>query len=95
MQWDVAVETVLPNAGRVRVAQQVRQDMWRALQDLRGFAPVVQVPRVDGALQIVAGGAVAGPVARQTLEDRIADVLECPKRRARWVRHAQPKKGVA
>ncbi|MBO9473607.1 hypothetical protein J7413_08660 [Shimia sp. R10_1] len=95
VRWDVAAETTLPDACRVRVAQQVRQDMWRALQDLRGFAPVVQVTRVDGGLHVVAGGEVAGAVARQKLEADISQVLNCPKRRVRWIRHAQPKKVLA
>lgn len=95
LRWDLAVQTTLPDAGRLRVAQQVRQDMWRALQDLRGFAPAVQVTRVDGMLQVKAGGQVAGAVAREKLEGEIAEVLNCPKRRARWLRHAQHKRAIA
>ncbi|MBO9408434.1 hypothetical protein J7399_13425 [Shimia sp. R9_1] len=95
VRWDLAVQTTLPDADRLRIAQQVRQDMWRALQDLRGFAPVVQVTRVDGMLQVKAGGAVAGAVAREKLEAEISEVLNCPKRRARWLRHAQHKRVAA
>ncbi len=89
VRWDVAVEVTLPNAARLRVAQQVRQDMWRALQDIRGFAPVVSARRDGDQLHIKAGGAVHGPVPRAKMQMVIAEVLHCPKRRARWLRSAQ------
>lgn len=88
-RFDVAAQTRLPDAGRAKVAQQVRQDMWRALQDLRGFAPVVQVRREGNELVVVAGGEVAGVVARAHLEGLIQEVLDAPAKRARWVRHAK------
>ena len=88
---DVSVMTTLPDAGRLRVAQQVRQDMWRALQDLRGFSPVVQVRRDAGMLHVTAGGEVAGRYVRDKVEAAIRDVLESPARRARWVAHARHK----
>ena len=44
---------------------------------LRGFTPVVQVKRVDGRLEIIAGGQVAGVFrARSQAETRIADGVE-------------------
>ncbi|KPA22105.1 hypothetical protein shim_15520 [Shimia sp. SK013] len=87
-RFDVSARTVLPDGGRLAVAHQVRQDMWRALQGLRGFAPAVEVRREGGALHVRAGGQVAGAVAKTQVEDTIQGVLDCPKRRARWVRHA-------
>lgn len=95
VRWDLAVETMLPDAGRLRVAQQVRQDMWRALQALRGFAPVVQVTRTPDGLHVRAGGQVTGALVRTKWETDIAQVLNCPTRRARWLRHAQFKKACA
>jgi hypothetical protein len=92
VRWDLAAETVLPDAGRLRVAQQVRQDMWRALQALRGFAPVVQVTRRPDGLHVRAGGQVRGALAKAKWEAEIAQVLQCPNRRVRWVRHAQLKR---
>jgi len=83
-RFDVAASTRLPGGDLRRVAHQVRQDMWRALQNVRGFSPVVTV-QADGAdLHVRAGGRVAG-CAPSTLSDRIADVLESPSNRARWV----------
>lgn len=87
-RFDVSATTRLPDAGRVRVAHQVRQDMWRALQSLRGFSPCVAVTRDEDGLQVRAGGRVAGICAAPRVEQQIAAVLEDPQNRARWVRHA-------
>ncbi|MFB9149746.1 hypothetical protein [Roseovarius ramblicola] len=84
-RFDLAAETVLTGqVGRRRLAHLVRQDMWRALRHLRGFAPVVRVARIPGGLHLRAGGAVAGRFARADAEARIAALLADPGRRARW-----------
>lgn len=88
LRFDLCVATRLPDGGRLRVATQIRQDMWRALQGLRGFAPAVQVTRRDGGLDVLAGGQVTGRVAKAQAEARIAEVLENPGNRARWIRCA-------
>ncbi|MCB1358144.1 MAG: hypothetical protein KDK53_17190 [Maritimibacter sp.] len=88
VRFDVSAETFLPPALAGRIAHQVRQDLWRALRRLRGFAPVVAVtPRADG-LRVVAGGAVAGAIPPGTAA-RIAAVLDHPGNRARWIAHAR------
>ena len=84
VRFDLAVEGRLADASRVRVAHRVRQDMWRVLRDLRGFAPVVRVWRVPGGLHVRAGGAVAGRFGREEAEARIAALFEDPARVARW-----------
>lgn len=87
-RFDVAAETRLPAAPPVRIAHQVRQDLWRALRRLRGFAPVVSARPEAGGLRVVAGGAVAGAIPPGTAE-AIAAVLENPSNRARWLAHAR------
>lgn len=88
-RFDVVAETAFPEVPRRRLAHQVRQDVWRALRDLRGFSPVVEVATEGQGLRLRAGGRVdGGHVDRATAESRIADVLACPDRRARWRRHA-------
>ncbi|MCA0938342.1 hypothetical protein LCM08_23785 [Salipiger pacificus] len=85
-RFDLKVETLLPPVGRPeRLAHQVRQDMWRALRDLRGFAPVVRVQPCAGGVTVEAGGEVAGALPRKAVELRIAEVLEDRANRARWV----------
>ena len=48
-RFDLCVETTLPLMSRRKLALQIRQDMWRVLQNLRGFLPAVSVTRLgDG-----------------------------------------------
>jgi hypothetical protein len=84
VRFDLAVEGWLPEAPRRRVAHRLRQDMWRELQALRGFAPAVSVWRAAGGLRVRAGGAVAARCPRDAAEARIAALFEDPARVARW-----------
>lgn len=86
-RFDVMAATTLPMGDPVRLVHQVRQDLWRALQSVRGFSPVVRAMQEENMIRIEAGGRVAAPVA-PGLTSRIADLLACPARRDRWVRHA-------
>lgn len=87
-RFDVSATTQLAGGNTVRLATQIRQDLWRALQNLRGFSPVVQITPVDGQLNVQAGGRVMGKVTAN-LEAEIAAVLENPRNRARWLKCAQ------
>lgn len=86
-RFDVMAQTDLPMAEGVRMAHQIRQDVWRALRNVRGFSPVVEITRKEGGLHIKAGGRAPKPIARNTVE-RIVSVLENPQNRARWLRCA-------
>ena len=88
---DVAACTSLPDAGRAKIAHQVRQDMWRALQHLKGFSPVVKVRREAGELHVTAGGEVSGRYQREHVEWVIQGVLDNPERRTRWLNYARHK----
>ena len=90
-RFDVSAETGLGAVNAPRLAHQIRQDMWRALQNVRGFSPVVQITQGEGELHIRAGGRVMGPVS-QKLVQTITDVLESPQNRARWMRCARLRK---
>ena len=94
VRFDVASGTTLPAGGRLRLARQVRQDLWRALSSLRGFAPAVQVTRRDGVCDIVAGGRVAGRHDKAGVEARIAEMLADPALRARWSAFAAHREGA-
>ncbi|WP_297769606.1 hypothetical protein [uncultured Roseovarius sp.] len=90
VRFDLAVATVLPGAtSRRRLARLVRQDLWRALQRLRGFAPAVRIESAGAALRVTAGGQVDGALPRAMIERRIAALLEDPEKRARWMRSAR------
>lgn len=92
-RFDVVAEVTLPSARKLRVAQQVRQDLWRALQGQPGFSPVVEVRDVDGELAIRAGGQCDRQVARADMEARIDTLLNDASKRARWIRYAQHRGG--
>ncbi|MEQ9693824.1 hypothetical protein [Shimia sp. SDUM112013] len=88
VRFDVSAGTVLPSGSRLRMAQQVRQDMWRRLQGVRGFSPVVSVTAQDGALHVTAGGSIDGRFPRARVEEKIAGLLADPSCRARWSAYA-------
>jgi hypothetical protein len=87
-RFDLAVDTLVPAMEPLRLAHQVRQDVWRALRNLRGFTPAVRVAPEGGALRVTAGGAVTGPFPRRHAEASLRGVLEDADNRARWGRFA-------
>ncbi|SFC18083.1 hypothetical protein [Salipiger profundus] len=88
-RFDLSVETRLPPVRRrARLAHQVRQDLWRALQDLRGFSPCVLVEDTGQGTLVRAGGQLDAQAPRARAEAGIAELLEDPRRRARWLRWA-------
>lgn len=89
VRFDLRVSTQLEGGDKLRLARQVRQDVWRALRDLRGFAPAVRVEDCGEGVQITAGGQVDGRCPHAAARSRIGAVLEDPGNRARWVRWAR------
>lgn len=87
-RFDVKAEATLPMGDPLRLAHQIRQDLWRQLQRLRGFSPVVRLTRVGEMIRVEAGGRVAAPVA-PGLAAEIAALLACPARRDRWIAQAR------
>ncbi|EAQ02756.1 hypothetical protein OB2597_15280 [Pseudooceanicola batsensis HTCC2597] len=91
-RFDVAAAADLPAARALslrRLAQQVRQDIWRALRNLRGFSPVVRVTDLGRVLRIEAGGRLADPRRAGGAGDVLAAVLSDPANHGRWLRHAE------
>ena len=87
-RFDLQAETRLPGGSKTAIAHRVRQDLWRALQHLRGFSPVVRVEDTGEGLRVTAGGRVDGAFGRAAAEQAVAALLASPAHRARWVRHA-------
>ena len=87
-RFDFAVSTVLPHGRAARLAHQIRQDLWRALQRVRGFSPVVQLEQVADGWRVTAGGRVAGPVPAAVVA-RADAVLTDPLRQKRWLKNAR------
>lgn len=90
-RFDVSASARFPVVARARLGHQIRQDMWRSLQNLRGFSPVVRVERLEDELLVTAGGRLGYPIARHVPEI-IADLLNDTAHRARWIKCAR---GVA
>lgn len=86
-RFDVSAVTRLSGGNAVRLAHQIRQDIWRALQNVRGFSPVVQITQDDGGLTVKTGGRVMGAVSPK-LAEMLGQVLENKNNRARWLRAA-------
>jgi len=87
VRWDVCATTELPRCHALRLAHQIRQDLWRELRRLTGFAPAVEV-RFGETFEVRAGGRVARHIPPRTNE-RIADLLENPGNRRRWLAWAR------
>jgi hypothetical protein len=84
VRFDVAASAQFPVVSKTRLAQQIRQDLWRRLQNVRGFSPVVQIEQADGVLNVTAGGRAAYPVSRG-LEAKIETLLNDASKRRRWI----------
>ncbi|MFW2587657.1 hypothetical protein [Sagittula sp. SSi028] len=82
-QFDIAASARFDDLRPARLARQIRQDMWRALQGLRGFAPAVQICFTGAGLDVTAGGRVNGRIPHG-IESQIQTLLDDPARRARW-----------
>jgi hypothetical protein len=87
-RFDFVVRTQLPPGNPKRLAHQIRQDLWRALQRVRGFSPVIQLDQTSDGWVVTAGGRAAGCIAPAT-RTRATAVLEHAGNRARWMRHAR------
>jgi len=87
-RFDLSEARQFPHLRRRALAHEIRKDLWRALRDLRGFTPVVEVSQTTDGLVVRAGGACAAALP-EIAATRLAAVLDCPARRARWVRHAR------
>lgn len=77
--------------GRARMAHQLRQDIWRCLQGLRGFWPVVRIEHREDALHVTAGGGLDSALpqsARLRAEAMLAALLADRTHQGRWLRHA-------
>ena len=93
-RFDVSADAHFPKVGAARLAHQIRQDLWRSLQKLRGFTPVVRVEAGDHGLLVTAGGQMSGRIAAG-VQDNIAALLADEARRARWIKCAAKGQGGA
>ena len=91
VHFDLCVETTMPLMSRRKLALQIRQDMWRVLQNLRGFLPAVSVTRAGDGVQVRAGGQFTCPVNLPYAETKLRDMLNDATYRQRWSNFAKLK----
>ena len=87
VRWDVQATTRLPRCHPLRLAHQIRQDMWRELRKVKGFCPAVEITLGD-VFEVRAGGRVARHIPPRANE-RIENLLNRDANRRRWVAFAR------
>lgn len=91
-RMDVAAQAMFPPLRPVALAHEIRKDLWRSLQRLRGFSPVVIVQNEAEGLRVTAGGRVeAAHWPRENTLTAVETLLSNPAKRARWIAHARLK----
>ena len=89
-RFDVLAEARFPALRKTVLAHEIRKDLWRMLQSLRGFSPVVEVVDRDGGLCVRVGGQVSSHTwPRENTLTQIQTLLSSPSKRARWIAHAR------
>lgn len=90
VRFDFSAQVMLPCCGKRRLATQIRQDMWRLLQNLRGFSPVVRIEEAGTQLRVTAGGSVARhPFPKAQSEAKLHELLADQKSVIRWLAYAR------
>ena len=88
-RFDINREISMPLMSAPRLARQIRQDIWRKLQSIRGFLPVVEITHRGAYLYIRgAGGELTCPAPFERCGERIFDVLSNRDNRRRWAAYA-------
>ncbi len=93
-RFDISREVSMPLMSAPRLARQIRQDIWRKLQSVRGFLSVVEITDRGAHLHIRAGGELTCPAPFERSGERIFDVLSNRGNQRRWAAFAaarQPK----
>ena len=87
-RFDISREISMPLMSSPRLARQIRQDIWRKLQSIRGFLPVVEITDRGAHLHIRAGGELTCPAPFERSGERIFDVLSNRDNQRRWAAFA-------
>ncbi|MEL6424025.1 MAG: hypothetical protein AAGK98_09880 [Pseudomonadota bacterium] len=88
-EWMLAAAPARADAFRLRLAHQVRQDVWRALQRVRGLTPVVSVSTEVLRVHVRAGADLSGGRPTARLGETLGALLADSARIARWTVTAQ------
>ena len=88
-RFDVESRTTLPPMRAVPLAHIIRQDVWRALRNVRGFSPVVEITPSPEGLLVRAGGRIEGNFRKETsrfahITPILLAILDNSRNRRRW-----------
>ena len=95
VQFDLLAETIFPLCRSQKLALQIRQDMWRLLQNVRGLLPAVEVTGRETGMYVRAGGQLTCSVQVCSAQVKLQNMLENPAYRQRWINYAVLKRGVS
>jgi len=87
-RFDISREISMPLMSAPRLARQIRQDIWRKLQSIRGFLPVVEITDRGAHLHVRAGGELTCPAPFERSGEWIFDVLSNRDNQRRWAAFA-------
>lgn len=87
VRWDVSASATFPKCHPLRLAHQIRQDMWRELKLIRGFCPAVEITLGD-EFTVRAGGRVQRHVHPKA-DEWVERLLNDDSKRRRWLAYAR------
>ena len=83
VRFDLSVETHFLYLRFRLLASQIREDMWKAIQNLCGFLPAIEIKKGTDDLSVLAGGRLNCPVHITLVEVRLRKLLHDPQMRTR------------
>ena len=89
VRWDVQGWAEFTPCHPLRLAHQIRQDLWRELQKIKGFCPAVEITLGD-TFKVRAGGRIQRHIPPRTNE-KIETLLNSSAHRRRWLAFARYK----
>ena len=95
LSFDLLAETNFPVCRPKILALQIRQDMRRLLQNLRGFLPAVEVRVSVFCMHVRAGGQLTCSVHVQSAQFKLQNMLDDPVYRKRWKDYATLRRGAS
>ena len=95
LSFGLLAETNFPVFRPKILAWQIRQDMWRLLQNLRGFLPAVEVRVNVFCMHVRAGGQLTCSVHVQSAQINLQNMLDDPVYRKRWKDYATLRRGAS
>ena len=88
LSFDLLAETNFPVCRPKILALQIRQDIWRLLQNLRGFLPAFEVRVSVFCMHVRAGGQLTCFVHIQSAQIKLQNMLDDPVYRKLWKDYA-------